>query len=401
MEFSKKARPVPKFPAKPFSSDELRLRRTWLEEVSGAQLSHVGLSSLPPEQLKGNIENPIGSVQMPLGIAGPLLINGQHAKGNFYVPLATTEGALVASYERGMALLTRVGGVSTLVYRDQNEICPVFEFESLTDVAAFVVFVRAHVPEIKQIAEQTTRHGKLLDLEPFIAGLEVQLSFQFQTGDAHGMNMIANAADAACRWLIEKTAAKNYLSFSGLSSEKRPSGRLMTSGKGKGVVAAVTIPAKWVRLYLRTTPEQILELWRKTVVGNLMADAIGYCGHFANGLTALFIACGQDVANIMNSAVGITQYSIDSEGNLKASVTLPSLTVATVGGGTGLGSSLECLKILDCAGTGKALKFAEIAAATALAGELSFAGALCSGEFVQAHESLGRNRPNPSQHSQP
>ena len=221
------------------------------------------------------------------------------------------------------------------------------------------------------------------------------LTFCYDTGDAHGMNMVAKAADAASRWIVEESAAKSYLLFSGLSSEKRPSGKLLGGGKGKGVTAAAEIPAKWIRLYLHTTPEELCSLWRRTVIGNMMANAIGYCGHFANGLTALFIACGQDVANVMNSAVGIQDFELTPSGDLHASITLPSLTVATVGGGVALGTSRECLELLGCFGAGKARRFAEIAAATLLAGELSFGAALASGEFVDAHEDYGRNRPEP------
>ena len=385
---------VPRLQNCAYTSQELQERRAWIEQVSGTTLKHIGSGSLPPEKMRGNIENPIGSVQMPLGLAGPLLIHGTDAKGTFYVPLATTEGALVKSYERGMAMLSRAGGVSTRVFRDENIICPVFQFEDCQSALAFSEFLANNEERIRRESEATTHHGKLLGCEPFMVGQEVHVRFRYSTGDAHGMNMIAKATDVACRWIIENSNAKSYLLFSGLSSEKRPSGSLMTTGKGKGVVATAEIPSKWIRLYLHTTPQEMCALWRRTVIGNMMANAIGYCGHFANGLAALFVACGQDVANLVNSAVGITDYEMTAAGDLRASVTLPSLTVATVGGGVDMGTSRECLEILHCSGENNACKFAEIAAATVLAGELSFAGALASGEFVAAHENYGRNRPD-------
>lgn len=395
MSKRKTAKPelVPRFPARAYTDEEMQLRREWLEKKRRLKLPNIGATSIAGETLRGNIENPIGAAQMPLGLAGPLLLNGEHAKGEFYVPLATTEGALVRSYERGMVLLTRCGGVETRVFRDENQICPVFHFDNLAAASAFAKFLTKNETQIRKAAEATTSHGKLLGCEPFPIGREVEVAFRFSTGDAHGMNMIAKAADAACKWIVENSDANGYLLFSGLSSEKRPSGKVMTGGKGKGVSAAAEIPAKSVRLYLHSTPEEICELWRRTVTGNMAANAIGYCGHYANGLTALFIACGQDVANIMNSAVGVTSYELTPNGDLYASVTIPSMTVATVGGGISLATSRECLEILDCYGTGKARKFAEIAAATLLAGELSFAAALTSGEFVNAHEEHGRNRP--------
>lgn len=386
---------VPRYSGRAYTAEELQGRRAWLEELSGVDLPQIGAGTIPAESMRGNIENPIGTVQMPLGVAGPLLMKGEHAQGTFYVPLATTEGALVRSYERGMALLTKAGGATAHVFCDENQICPVFQLDDVAGAAKFCQFLKKNAARIRKEAEATTNHGKLVSCTPFVVGREVEVAFRYSTGDAHGMNMIAKATDTACRWIKEASGARGYLLFSGLSSEKRPSGKLLSGGKGKGVTAAAEIPAKWVRLYLHSTPEEICDLWRRTVIGNMMANAIGYCGHFANGLTALFIACGQDVANVMNSAVGVTSYEVTPGGDLYASVTIPSMTVATVGGGVALGTSKECLELLGCFGTGNALKFAEIAAATLLAGELSFAAALTSGEFVDAHEGYGRNRPEP------
>jgi hydroxymethylglutaryl-CoA reductase (NADPH) len=207
------------------------------------------------------------------------------------------------------------------------------------------------------------------------------------------MNMIMKAADCACQWLVENSNATDYFIFSGLNSEKRASGFLFAGGKGKKVVAGALLPARQVRLYLHTTPQALCQVWHHTVLGHIQANAMGYNGHYANGLTALFMACGQDVANVVNASVGITNFELTDDGDLYASVTLPSLTVATVGGGTGLGSSRECLEMLGCFGAGHAPKFAEIVAATLLAGELSMGAAIASGEFVAAHENYGRNHP--------
>jgi hydroxymethylglutaryl-CoA reductase (NADPH) len=168
---------------------------------------------------------------------------------------------------------------------------------------------------------------------------------------------------------------------------------LFSGGKGKTVTAGALVPARIVRAYLHTTPEQLIDMWHNTMLGHVQANAMGYNAHYANGLAAIFIACGQDVANVANAAIGITNFEMTSDGDLYASVTLPSLTVATVGGGTGLGTSRECLAMLGCADSGHAAKFAEIVAATLLAGEISMGAAIASGEFVEAHETYGRNRP--------
>jgi hydroxymethylglutaryl-CoA reductase (NADPH) len=221
----------------------------------------------------------------------------------------------------------------------------------------------------------------------------VIVNFCYFTGDAQGMNMIVKATEHACKWIMDHSDAVRFYVFSGFSSEKRASGSLLAGGKGKKVTAGALLPKDIVKSYFHVTPENLLDMRQHTMLGHLQANAIGYNGHFANGLAAIFIACGQDVANIVNSAVGITNFEINKNGDLYASVTLPSLTVATVGGGTALGTSRECLEILGCAGGGQAGKFAEIVCATLLAGELSMGAAIASGEFVAAHETYGRNRP--------
>lgn len=384
---------VPRMKGQGYAPEQVQLRRAWLEERTGASLRHVGACTIPTEEMRGNIENPVGSVQMPLGVAGPLLVNGEHARGTFYVPLATTEGALVRSYERGMAALTRAGGASVRIHADENRVSPVFSFDDVADAHDFARGLQENFDSMRAEAEATTRHGRLLRVEPHPVGREVIVSFCYHTADAHGMNMIVKATEAACRWLMGRTRARGFYVFSGYSSEKRATGALLAGGKGKRVVAGALLPASVIRTYLRTTPERLCDMWHRTMIGHVQANAVGYNGHYANGLTAIFIACGQDVANVVNSSVGITDFELTPEGDLYASVTLSSLTVATVGGGTALGTSRECLESLGCAGAGKAPKFAEIVAASLLAGELSMGAAIASGEFVDAHETYGRNRP--------
>jgi hydroxymethylglutaryl-CoA reductase (NADPH) len=384
---------VPRLARQGYAPDQVELRRRWVEEATGADLSHVGAFSIPSEEMRGNVENPVGAAQVPLGVVGPLEVLGEHARGRFYVPLATTEGALARSYERGMVALTRAGGATARISVDRNRICPVFVLADVEAAHRFATELPERFDEIRTEAEATTRHGRLEELKCEAVGREVIVTFSFATGDAHGMNMIAKAADRACRWIVEQTAAERYLIFSGATSEKRASGSLLAGGKGKRVVAGARLPRRVVRSVLQSTPEALVDLWEHTVVGHLHAGSFGYNGHFANGLTALFIACGQDVANVANSAVGITRFEPAGDGDLYASVTLPSLTVATVGGGTGLGTGRECLEMLGCSGSGKAGKLAEITAATLLAGELSMAAAIAGGQFVEAHETYGRNRP--------
>lgn len=384
---------VPRLKEQGYEAECVAERRAWLEEQTNSRLLHIGAHSITTTEMRGNIENPIGAAQMPLGVAGPLKITGQHARGEFYVPLATTEGALVRSYERGMVALTRSGGVTTRIFTDENRVSPVFFFKDVSDAHEFAESLPTHFDSLRGEAESTTRHGKLLRVDSQVIGREVIVNFCFYTADAQGMNMIVKAAERACRWLIERSSATRFYVFSGYSSEKRATGSLLAGGKGKKVVAGALLPAKIVKTYLHITPKEFCHLWQHTVIGHIHANALGYNGHYANGLAAMFIACGQDVANIVNASVGITNFELTKDEDLYASVTLPSLTVATVGGGTGLGTSRECLEMLNCYGNGKAKKLAEIVAATLLAGELSMGGAIASGEFVDAHETYGRNRP--------
>jgi hydroxymethylglutaryl-CoA reductase (NADPH) len=384
---------VPRFKDQGYTPEQVRERREWLERKTGAAMPLVGASAIPAPQMRGNIENPIGSVQMPLGVAGPLLVHGEHAEGTFYVPLATTEGALVRSYERGMVMLTRAGGVTARICSDQNVVSPVFSFETVGEAALFAARLPDHFEALRAEAESTTRHGRLRRIETRPSGRAVIVNFYYHTADAQGMNMIVKATERAAQWILAQGLAPRFKVFSGLSSEKRASGFLLAGGKGKTVVAGARVPVATLESYMRVTPRQILDVWHDSIVGHLQANAIGFNAHYANGLTALFIACGQDVANVANAAVGITDYEMTPDGDLYASVTLPSMTVATIGGGTGIGTSAECLAMLGCAGAGHAPKLAEIFAATLLAGELSMAAAIGSGEFVAAHETYGRNRP--------
>ncbi len=384
---------VPRLRGQGYRAGDVAERRAWVEARTGVRLPLVGSYTIPSEQMRGNIENPIGAVQMPLGVAGPLEIHGSAARGTFYVPLATTEGALVRSYERGMITLTRSGGVTARLVRDENTIAPVFVLDGVAAAVEFADRVAQDFDRIKRDAESTTRHGTLLRIACQPAGREVIVEFHYHTGDAQGMNMIARATDEACRGIAERWGARRFYLFSGLSSEKRASGALLAGGKGKTVTAGATIPAAILTSHLHVTPEQLVDEWHRSVVGHVRAHTVGFNAQYANGLAAIFVACGQDVANVANAAAGITNYEPAEDGGVYVSVTLPSLTVATVGGGTALGTSRECLEMLGCAGTGRARAFAEIVAAALLAGEISMAAAIASGEFVAAHEAYGRNRP--------
>jgi hydroxymethylglutaryl-CoA reductase (NADPH) len=291
-----------------------------------------------------------------------------------------------------MVALTKSGGVQTALLNDENQTAPAFIFDDVHAAAAFPAWIEAHFAQIKEAAASTTRHGKLVNFKCYQTARQVIVNFGFRTGDAQGMNMIVRATDAVCHWIQEHHPGLSYFLFSGMCGEKRASGFLMSRGKGKRVTAGGLLTKEVLRIYLHTTADAMFRMWQATVIGNLQAGAIGYTGHAANGLTAIFIATGQDVANVVNSSCAVTVFEPHPDG-LYVHVTLPALSVATVGGGTGLPTPREALKIMGCAGSGNAPKMAEIVAATILGGEVSMGAAIASGEFVGAHERYGRNRP--------
>ena len=383
---------LPRLRDQGYTEEHLRRRRAWVEEKTGAKLKHMGNFSVDPAQMRGNIENPVGVAQVPLGVAGPVLVHGEYAQGLFYVPMATSEGALIRSYERGMVTLSHAGGVQTALLEDENQITPTFFFAEVAQARAFSRWVPLHLPEMQIEAAKTTRNGALKNVKCYQLGRQVLVNFGYHTGDAQGMNMIVKATEAVCQWIQKAHHGLRYLIFSGMCSEKRPSGFLLTRGKGKRVTAGALLPHSVLKTYLRVTAEQLFQVWHSTVLGHLQAGSIGYNAHYANGLTAIFIATGQDVANVVHAACGVTYFELQPEG-LFVSATLPALSVATVGGGTGLPTQREALEIMGCVGRGKARKLAEIIAAAVLGGEISMGAALASGEFSAAHERYGRNRP--------
>lgn len=348
-------------------------------------------------QYARNIENFIGTVKLPVGIAGPLRVNGLHAQGDYYLPLATTEAALVASYSRGAQLVTRAGGCTALLLNEGVSRAPGFAFRDLIEAGRFVSWVLTQMEAFRAAAAATTRHGYLVDLRVTVEGNHVYLGFDYTTGDAAGQNMVTIATEAVCRYILEHTPVKPQYSFieANLSGDKKASALSFLSVRGKKVTAEVRLPAELVKAGLHTTPVQMVNYWRMSAMGGVLSGTVGVQGHYANGLAALYIACGQDAACVAESAVGVTRFELTDEDDLYAAVTLPNLIVGSIGGGTGLPSQHACLKLLGLAGPGYAQALAEVSAGLALAGELSIIGALAAGHFARAHQQLARGSHSP------
>jgi hydroxymethylglutaryl-CoA reductase (NADPH) len=343
---------------------------------------------------QSNIENFLGTVKIPVGLAGPLLVNGRFAQGSYAIPLATSEAALVASYHRGAQLITEAGGCAALLLDEGVGRAPGFAFRTLTECAAFADWVQTQLAELQHEASSTTQHGRLSRIRPYIEGNHLYLHLDFCTDDAAGQNMVTIASEAICAYLLQHCPIQPLYSFveANFSGDKKATARSLHTVRGKRVSAEVYIPAELVRKRLHTTPERMQDYWRIGTIGAVLSGTIGIQGHFANGLAALYIACGQDAACIAESAIGVTRFEVTPEGALYATVTLPNLIVGTVGGGTGLPSQRACLDILGLAGAGHARALAEVCAGLCLAGELSLVAALCAGQFARAHKRLARGR---------
>jgi hydroxymethylglutaryl-CoA reductase (NADPH) len=386
---------LPRDAANDYTTVMAAARRAIVTEETSADLIHTGSYSIDPQLLPGNIEAFAGVVQVPMGFAGPLLVDGEHAQGEFYVPMATTEGTLLASYNRGMRLTREAGGVRTTVIDDAMQRAPIFVFSDARYARDFGVWVEANFAHIKAAAEATTRSGKLRNIEQYSMGKMRWLRFCFTTGDAAGQNMVSKATHHACEWMLAQQlpGLEKFSLAANFDTDKKHSVVNSLHTRGKRVVAEITLPAALIKDVMHTSGEALFKQRQLSNMGALMAGSVNNGAHFANGITAMFIACGQDVANVAESSAGFVHSELKDNGDYYFSATIPALIVATYGGGTGLPTQKECLNVLGCYGQGKVLKFAEIVAATVLCGELSLSSAIVSNQWVSSHDKLGRNRP--------
>jgi hydroxymethylglutaryl-CoA reductase (NADPH) len=372
-----------------------RARQRWAAFPEFAAQAEILLEQASAiENYQGNIENFIGELRMPIGLAGPLRVNGLAAKGDYPLPLATTEAALVASYHRGCRVINESGGCTTLLLSENVSRAPAFLFSTASDGARFVIWVMARFEELKQIAESTTAHGKLIDLGCILEGNHVYLNFEYITGDASGQNMVTIATQAACDWIMQESPMppQRYYVESNMSGDKKASAKSFTTVRGKKVTAEVRVSAEVLEKLLHVTAREMEEYWRVSAIGGVLSGTMGVHGHFANGLAALYLATGQDVACVAESATGLTRFEARDDGSLYAVVTLPGIMVGTVGGGTGLPTQRACLELMGLHGSGQARALAEVCAGLLLAGELSIIAAMSAGHFARAHHKLARSK---------
>ncbi len=379
-----------------YAPEMIRRRQEYVERATKVKLNHINRFSFDPAMVRGNVENFTGVAQVPIGMAGPLRVNGEHAQGEFLIPLATSEGTLVASYNRGMKVLNLSGGVTCTVLSDKMQRAPVFVFDSAREARGFRDWINANVEPIREVAEETSSVAKLLYIDNFLSNKFCYLRFNYSTGDAAGQNMVGRATFAACSWIMEQTLPKQtvrrfYLE-SNFATDKKSSQVNVIRTRGKRVTAEATIPRDVLIENMRVEPHSLHYHSQVATIGAFLSGANNNGAHSPNGIAAMFIATGQDVANVSESSAGILYTELTPDGDLYLSLTIPSLIVATYGGGTGLATQHECLELLGCAGKGKVKKLAEIVAGVALAGEVSLGSAISSSDWVSSHERYGRNR---------
>ncbi|MEM1403109.1 MAG: hydroxymethylglutaryl-CoA reductase [Pseudomonadota bacterium] len=390
---------IPRDSSNDYSPEVIAERQAFIEETTGAKLNHTKQFSFNPEEMSGNIESIFGVAQVPIGVAGPLLVNGEYAQGEFYVPMATVEGTMLASYNRGMKVIREAGGVTTTVIGQAMQRAPCFVFRNAREARDFDLWLVANFEQIKAVAESTTSVGKLNEIEHYCVHNFVYTRFNYSTGDAAGQNMTSRATFVACEWIREQNVhMRHYLLSGNFDTEKRTSSVNLLKNRGKRVTAEITIPKDVMNAHLRVSPEAMHYGQGITTLASFLTNSSNNAAHPANGLAALYLATGQDIANIGESNQCTVYNRVTRDGDYEFSVTLPALIVASYGGGTSLPTQKECLEILGCHGQDKALKLAEIAAALVVAGELSLGAATRvdketrKNEWVDAHERLGRNR---------
>ncbi len=376
--------------------DAIRARREFIEKETGTTLENIGIFSLDIERVvKRNCENMIGTIQVPVGVAGPLLVLGEYAQGSYYLPLATTEGALVASVNRGCSAITQAGGAQVRILHDGMTRAPVFAADSVVHAKQVADWVAAHIEELREAAESTTSHGKMTDIVTYITGTSVFVRIEFDTKDAMGMNMVTIASAKVADLIAQGTGARLIALSGNMCTDKKPAAINGIMGRGRSVVAGVALSHDLIRKILKTDAKNLLEVnYRKNLVGSARAGSMGFNAHAANVVAAMFIACGQDAAHAIDGSTCITTVDHTDSG-VYIAVTLPSLPVGTVGGGTGLETQQECLRILGAAGSGNppgthAKKLGEIIGAAVLAGEISLLGAIAAQHLARAHQQLGR-----------
>src|SRR3989338_2860948 len=370
-------------------------RRQFLEKQLNIHLDNISQFSFTEEQVKGrNIENLIGATQIPLGVAGPIKVQSEKCKvKSYYIPLATTEGALVASASRGCKAISESGGAYVEVETVGATRGSVFVTSGIRQSRQIIKWLENNFKLIAKVAQGESSHLKLLKIDSSLVGKNLFLRFCYDSQDAMGLNMVT-IANTNVAFLLEKQFKIKCVAVAGnYDIDKKPAWLNFILGRGKKVWAEIILKGKLVKEILKTTPEAIAEVvYRKIQIGSAMAGSLGFNAHYANVVAAIFAATGQDLAQVSEGSLGVTTAEVLPNGDLYFSVFLPDLMCGTVCGGIHLPGQQEALKLMSLKGPGDSIKYAQIVGSAILAVELSLIASLAEGTLAKAHQKLGRGK---------
>jgi len=363
-------------------------RRKYLEKINKVSLENIGKVVFENND-RIHIENLIGGTTLPLGIAGPLQIKNEKLKvKNYFVPLATTEGALVASVNRGCKAINLSGGATVAVETVGITRGPVYITSGIEEGLRFEKWLDNNLSALNIIAKKTSHHIQLKKIGVRIIGCYVYVRFYFDTGEAMGMNMVTIATDLINKYIEEKTAVKCLSITGNFCVDKKPSWINFISGRGRRVWAETVLKNNAIKTVLKTDPHKLFDIWlAKCMIGSAMSGSLGFNAHYANILAAFFAATGQDLAHVTECSIGITTMKIEKNNDLYVSVYLPDIMLGMVGGGVKLAIKQEALSIVRAKNTNG---LAQVLGGAVLAGEISLIASLAEGSLAKAHEKLGR-----------
>ena len=379
-------------PPRGFEAGDTQKRLQWLEDKTGVRLDGVGVDE--PLDFQGIIENHIGSVNLPLAVAGPLVLDGSYARGEYYIPLCTLEAPLSMSMSRGLHLTSLSGGIKTRHLKQEISRSPIFIFNDIEDGPEFKRWLQENFELIREAAESSTNYGKLLRIDPYLIQNSVILDFVYYTAEAAGQNMVTIATQEACLLINEiygRVKQFQYYIECNFNCDKNPATKTILLGRGHQVTASTLIERRYLKRVLRADAAHYVRGWRQCSRGSQMAGVVGMNMHVSNALAAIYLATGQDVACVSENALGSMDFEVRNGEDLYASLTMPSLTVGTVGGGTRLKQQRKNLELLGCTGEDSSKKLAEIICGAALGLELSLGASILMNEFAQAHDRYRKN----------
>ncbi|KAF3520608.1 hypothetical protein DY000_02064086 [Brassica cretica] len=376
------------------------IRREALQRLTGRSIEGLPLDGFDYDSILGQCcEMPVGYVQIPVGIAGPLLLDGYE----YSVPMATTEGCLVASTNRGCKAMYVSGGATSTVLKDGMTRAPVVRFASARRASELKFFLESpeNFETLAVVFNRSSRFARLQSVMCTLAGKNAYVRFSCSTGDAMGMNMVSKGVQNVLEFLTEDFPDMDVIGISGnFCSDKKPAAVNWIEGRGKSVVCEAVIRGETVNKVLKTSVASLVELnMLKNLTGSAIAGSLGgFNAHASNIVSAVFLATGQDPAQNVESSQCITMMEAINDGkDIHISVTMPSIEVGTVGGGTQLASQSACLNLLGVKGASKeapgmnSRRLATIVAGAVLAGELSLMSAIAAGQLVKSHMKYNRS----------